>query len=141
MPIGNNVARGNDAVANADLELSRTNFAITKANLQVEVRAAARAIDTAYRSVQAAAKARELAERNLDAEKKKYENGMTTSFQVAQIQNDLTTARTTELLATYLKDITAWHKSVGDILEVKGVVIEGLPVSTAAAPAEERATR
>jgi outer membrane protein len=139
VPIGNNVARGNNAVASADLELSRTNFAITKANLQVEVRAAARAIDTAYRSVQAAAKARELAERNLDAEKKKYENGMTTSFQVAQIQNDLTTAITSELqaIATYLKDITAWHKSVGDILEVKGVVIEGLPVSTAAAPAQE----
>jgi len=139
VPIGNNVARGNDAIANADLELSRTNFAIAKANLQVEVRAAARAIDTAYRSVQAATKARELAERNLDAEKKKYENGMTTSFQVAQIQNDLTTAITLELqaIATYLKNISAWHKAVGDILEVKGVVVEGLPVSTAAAPAEE----
>ena len=139
VPIGNNVARGNDAIANADLELSRTNFAIAKANLQVEVRASARAIDTAYRSVQAATKARELAERNLDAEKKKYENGMTTSFQVAQIQNDLTTAITLELqaLATYLKDISAWHKAVGDILQVKGVVVEGLPVSTAAAPAEE----
>lgn len=143
VPIGNNVARGNDAIANADLELSRTNFAITKANLQVEVRAAARAIDTAYRSVAAATKARELAERNLDAEKKKYENGMTTSFQVAQIQNDLTTAITGELqaIATYLKNIVGWHKAVGDILEVKGVVIEGLPVSTAAAPAEERATK
>ncbi|MEO8585347.1 MAG: TolC family protein [Acidobacteriota bacterium] len=143
MPIGNNVARGNDAIANADLELSRTNFAITKANLQVEVRAAARSIDTAYRSVAAATKARELAERNLDAEKKKYENGMTTSFQVAQIQNDLTTAITSELqaIATYLKNIVAWHKAVGDILEVTGVVIQGLPVSTAAAPAEERAAR
>ncbi|MDL2718570.1 MAG: TolC family protein [Acidobacteriota bacterium] len=143
VPIGNNVARGNDAIANADLELSRTNFAITKANLQVEVRAAARSIDTAYRSVAAATKARELAERNLDAEKKKYENGMTTSFQVAQIQNDLTTAITSELqaIATYLKNIVAWHKAVGDILEVKGVVIQGLPVSTAAAPAEERAAK
>ena len=143
MPIGNNVARGNDAVANADLELSRTNFAIAKANLQVEVRAAARAIETAYRSVQAAAKARELAERNLDAEKKKYENGMTTSFQVAQIQNDLTTAITSELqaIATYLKDITAWHKAVGDLLDVKGVVIQGLPVSTAAAAPEEGAAK
>lgn len=143
VPIGNNVARGNNAIASADLELSRTNFAITVANLQVEVRAAARSIDTAYRSVQAAAKARELAERNIDAEKKKYENGMTTSFQVAQIQNDLTAAITSELqaIATYLKSITAWHKSVGDILEEKGVVIEGLPVSTAAAPAEEGAPR
>jgi outer membrane protein TolC len=143
VPIGNNVARGNAAAANADLELARTSFAITKANLQVEVRAAARAIDTAYRSVAAATKARELADRNLDAERKKYENGMTTSFQVAQIQNDLTTAVTVELLAiaTYLKDISAWHKSVGDILDVNHVVLEGLVVSTAASPAEEGANR
>jgi outer membrane protein TolC len=141
VPIGNNVARGNDAIANADLELARTNLAITKANLQVEVRGAARAIDIGYRSVAAASKARELGERNLDAEKKKFENGMSTTFQVAQVANDLTTAVTIELLAiaTYLKDITAWHKSVGDILQVKNVVLEGLPVSTAATPAEEGA--
>jgi outer membrane protein TolC len=143
VPIGNNVARGNDAVANADLELARTNFAITKANLQVEVRAAARAIDIGYRSVAAATKARDLAERNLDAEKKKFENGMSTTFQVAQIANDLTTAITGELqaIATYLKNISAWHKSVGDILEVNHVVLEGLAVSTAASPAEEGANK
>lgn len=139
VPIGNNVARGNEAIANADLELARTNFAITKANLQVEVRGAARAIDIGYRSVAAAGKARELGERNLDAEKKKFENGMSTTFQVAQVANDLTTAVTLELqaIATYLKDITAWHKSVGDLLDVEHVTLEGLPVSTAAAPAEE----
>ena len=143
VPIGNNVARGNDAIANADLELARTNFAITKANLQVEVRAAARAIDIGYRSVAAATKARDLAERNLDAEKKKFENGMSTTFQVAQIANDLTTAITGELqaIATYLKNISAWHKSVGDILEVNHVVLEGLAVSTAASPAEEGANK
>lgn len=143
VPIGNRTARGNAAIANADLELARTNFAIAKANLQVEVRAAARNIDTAYRSVLAARKARELAERNVDAEKKKYENGMTTSFQVAQIQNDLTAARTSELLsiAVYLKSQTAWHKAVGDLLPQRHVVLAGLPVSTDAAPAEEGSAR
>ena len=143
VPIGNRTAKGNYAIANADLELARTNFAITKANLQVEVRAAARAIDTAYRSVQAASKARELAERNLDAEKKKYENGMTTSFQVAQIQNDLTTARTIELqaVAVYLKSLVAWHKAIGDLLPQNNVVLAGLPVSLDATPAEEGAVK
>ena len=143
VPIGNRVARGNSAIANADLDLARTNLAITKANLQVEVRAAARNIDTAYRSVQAASKARELAERNLDAEKKKYENGMTTSFQVAQIQNDLTTARTTELqaVAGYLKSLVAWHKAIGDLLPQKNVVLTGLSVSMDATPAEEGAVK
>ena len=60
----------------------------------VEVRAAARAIDTARRSIAPPRRARELAERNLDAEKKKFDNGMTTSFQVTQIQRDLSVART-----------------------------------------------
>ncbi|HQQ79394.1 MAG TPA: TolC family protein [Thermoanaerobaculia bacterium] len=143
IPIGNRAAKGNAAIANADLELARTSLAITKANLHVEVRAAARNIDTAYRSVQAASKARELAERNLDAEKKKYENGMTTSFQVAQIQNDLTTARTIELqaVAGYLKSLVSWHKAIGDLLPQKNVVLSGLNVSLDPTPAEEGAVR
>ena len=143
VPIGNRAAKGNAAIANADLELARTNFAIAKANLQVEVRGAARNIDTSYRSVLAAQKARELAERNLDAEKKKYENGMTTSFQVAQIQNDLTTARTIELqaISVYLKSQTAWHKAVGDLLPQRNVVLTGLSVTLDAKPAEEGAAK
>jgi outer membrane protein TolC len=143
VPIGNRAARGNAAIASADLELARTNFAIAKANLNVEVRAASRGLDTGFRTVQAAAKARELAERNLDAEKKKYENGMSTTFQVASVANDLTTAVTAELqaIANYLKDITTWHKAVGDLLPQRNVVLTGLPVSLDATPAEEGAVR
>jgi outer membrane protein TolC len=143
VPIGNRAAKGNYSIANADLELARTNFAIAKANLQVEVRAAARGIDIGYRSLAAARKARELGERNLDAEKKKYENGMSTTFQVASVANDLTTAVSLELqaIATYQKDITAWHKAIGDLLPQRGVVLNGLPVSLDATPAEEGAVK
>ncbi len=143
VPIGNRAAKANAAMAATDLELSRTNLAILRQNLQLEVRAAARAVDTAYRSVLAARKSRELAERNLDAEEKKFQNGMTTSFQVAQIQNDLTTARSNELQAitSHLKAIVAWHKSVGDLLPWKEITIAGLPVTTAATPAEEGGVR
>jgi outer membrane protein len=143
VPIGNRVANGNYAIANADLELARTNFAITKANLQLEVRAAARAVDIGYRSVAAATKARELGERNLDAEKKKFENGMSTTFQVASVANDLTTAVTAQLqaIATYLKNITAWHKAIGDLLPQRSVELSGLPVSLDATPAEEGAVK
>ncbi len=143
IPIGNRVAKGNSAIANADLELARTNFAIAKANLNVEVRAAGRNVDVGYRSMVAAKKARELAERNLDAEKKKYENGMSTTFQVASVANDLTTARTAELfaIATYIKSLTAWHKAVGDLLPQRHVQLAGLPVSTNPSPAEEGALK
>ena len=143
VPIGNRVAKGNAAFASADLDLARTNLAITKANLNVEVRAAGRNIDVGYRSMLAATKARELAERNLDAEKKKYENGMSTTFQVASVANDLTTARTAELLtiAKYLKSLTAWHKAIGDLLPQRNVVLQGLPVSLEAASPDEGATK
>lgn len=143
VPIGNRVARGYAAVASTDVSLSRTNLALLKQNLQVEVRAAARAIDTAFRSVAAARKARELAERNIDAEQKKYQNGMTTSFQVAQIQNDLTSSRSFELLsiATYRKAITAWHRAIGDLLGQKSITLSGLPVTLDPTPAEEGAIR
>jgi outer membrane protein TolC len=129
VPIFNRTARANAAVAATDLELARTNLALLKQNLAVEVRAAARNVDTAVRSVAAARKARELAERNLDAERKKFDNGMTTSFTVAQVQNDLTSARSNELLAVagHLKALTAWHKAVGDLLPVKGVELAGIP--------------
>ncbi len=139
IPIFNQTAKGNAAIASSDLDLSRTNLALLKQNLWVEVRTAARNVDTALRSVAAAKKSRELAERNLDAEKKKFENGMSTTFQVSSIQNDLTTAKVVELqaYATYLKSRTAWHKAIGDILDWKNVKIEGLPVSVAPLPAGE----
>jgi outer membrane protein TolC len=143
VPIQNRTYKNNLAIAATDLDLSRTSLILLKQNLWLEVRTAARTVDTALRSIEAAKKARELAERNVDAEKKKFENGMTTSFQVSQIQNDLTNARATELqtYAVYLKSRVAWHKAIGDLLEWKNVTLEGLPVSLAAGPAEEPASR
>ena len=141
VPVFNRTAKANAAIAATDLGLAQTNLALLKQNLAVEVRAAARNVDTAVRSVAAARKARELAERNLDAERKKFDNGMTTSFTVAQVQNDLTEARSNELLAVagHLKALTAWHKAVGDLLPVKGVDLAGLPTGMAApAAGEER---
>lgn len=143
IPIGNRTARANAAVAATDLELSRTSLTLLKQNLQLEVRAAGRAVDTAFRTILAARKSRELAERNLDAEEKKFQNGMTTSFQVAQIQNDLTTARSNELQAItgHSKAIVAWHKSIGDLLTVKDIVLSDLPVTTGPTAPEEGGVR
>ena len=64
---------------------------------------------------------------------------MTTSFQVAQIQNDLTTARSNELLAisVHLKSVVGWHKSTGDLLAWKDIAISGLPVSAGRTAPEE----
>lgn len=128
-PILNRAANGARGVAKYNLETDRARLTVLEQDIVVGVRAAHRAIETASRQIDAAAKGRELAERNLDAARKKYDNGMTTSFEVSQITADLSDARSRELnaLAIYRKAVSAYHNAIADILEWKGVQIEGLP--------------
>jgi HAE1 family hydrophobic/amphiphilic exporter-1 len=90
------------------------------------VRTAVRAIDTAAKEITASRTAREAAEQNLDAERKRYENGMTTNFQVLQIQQQLSDARARELqaLVGYNKAIAEYHRAIGDLLEVRSISID-----------------
>jgi outer membrane protein TolC len=128
IPIGNRAARGAAGVARWALEASLAQLEQLKQNVTVEVRNAARAIDTARQSIVAAGKSRELADRNVDAAKKKYDNGLITSFEVLQIQNDLATARSAELqaLTQYRNAMVAYHRAIGDILAWKEVQVDGL---------------
>ena len=128
IPIGNRAARGAAGVARWALEGSLAQLEQLRQNVTVEVRNAARAIDTARQSIVAAGKSRELADRNVDAAKKKYDNGLITSFEVLQIQNDLATARSAELqaLTQYRNAMVAYHRAIGDILAWKEVQVDGL---------------
>jgi outer membrane protein TolC len=130
-PIFNRAARGARGVAEFNLETEKANLTVLEQNVVQNVRNAYRAIDTASRSIDAAAKGRELAERNLDAARKKYDNGMTTSFEVSQIQVQLSDAQSRELnaLAIYRKAVSAYHSAIADILDWKGVKIENLPAA------------
>ncbi len=128
-PILNRRAKGQRGAALYTWEANKAGLTALEQDVLVEVRAAARDIDTAARSIVAAQKSRELAERNLDAERKKFENGMTTSFQVLEITSDLSLARVNELqaLAIYRKALSAYHYATADILDWKGIRIEDLP--------------
>jgi outer membrane protein len=139
-PILNRSAIGASGVAQYNLETARAQLIVLQQDVIVNVRNAHRAIDTASKQIVAAAKGRELAERNLDAARKKYDNGMTTSFEVSKITNDLSDARTRELnaLVIYRKAVSAYHDAVADILDWKGVKIEGMP-EMAPPPVEARA--
>ena len=132
---------GAEGVAHYSLETSKAQLTVIEQNIIVDVRNAHRAIETAEKQIVAAAKGRELAERNLDAARKKYENGMTTGFEVSQLQTNLSDARSRELnaLVIYRKAVAAYHNAVADILDWKGVRIEGMPEM--APPAAGRARR
>lgn len=139
-PILNRAAKGAEGAAHYTLESSKAALTVIEQNIIVDVRNAHRAIDTAVKQIVAAAKGRELAERNLDAARKKYENGMTTGFEVSQLQTNLSDARSRELnaLVVYRKAVAAYHNSIADILDWKGVKIEGMP-EMAPPPPEARA--
>src|SRR5262249_57129163 len=91
-----------------------------------EVRAAARKVDTAAKSIDAAKVSREFQEKNLDAERKKYENGLSTTFQITRIQTDVTTAKTTEVNAViaYRTALADYYRAIGKLLDVQGVQLD-----------------
>lgn len=140
-PILNRSAKGARGVAQYNLETSKANLTVLEQDVVLNVRNAHRAIVTGSRQIDAAAKGQELAERNLDAARKKYDNGMTTSFEVSQIQNQLSDAQSKYLnaLALYRKAVVAYHNAIADILDWKNVKIDGLPDMVPPATVEARA--
>ncbi|HEX9163772.1 MAG TPA: TolC family protein, partial [Thermoanaerobaculia bacterium] len=112
--------------AQLDLDQSRLTQEQLRQNIAVQVRGAVRDVDTAAKSIAATRAAREAAEQNLEAERRRYENGMTTNFQVLQIQGQLSDARVRELqaLVGYQKALSSYHRAVGDILEVHQIAVD-----------------
>ena len=121
LPIMNQTARGNLALARANRrssELSRHDQELT---VILQVRTAFRNLDSLAKGVVAAEKTRVFREQNLDAEKKKLDNGMSTSFLVLTALNDLNTSKGNELQAriNYAKAVTAFDQAVGRLLQAR----------------------
>jgi outer membrane protein TolC len=125
-PIQNRAARAQSAIANLDVDRTQTLLDQQKTLIATEVRRASRGVDTAAKQIDAARISREFQEKNLEAERKRYENGMSTSFQITQIQDDLTQARSREVAATinYRTALAEYYRSIGRLLEQQGVAID-----------------
>jgi outer membrane protein len=126
LPLTNIFARAELKRAELDLARSRTDEEQTRQNIAVQVRGTVRAIDTAARDITATRTARDAAEQNVEAERRRYENGMTTNFQVLQVQQQLSDARARELqaLVGYNKALAAYHRAVGDLLDIRNIHVE-----------------
>jgi outer membrane protein len=126
VPITNIGARAEKRRAELDLERAKVNRLSFEQTIALDVRQAARDVDTAAKSISASRAARDAAEKNLDAERKRYENGMTTNFQVLQVQQQLADSRVRELqaLVGYNKALSIYHRAVGDVLEQRNISVE-----------------
>jgi len=126
LPILNIGARAEKKRAELDVALARTSEEQTRQNIAVEVRKTVRDMDTAAKQITASRAAREAAEQNVEAERRRYENGLSTNFQVLQIQQQLSSARASEIqsLVGYNKSVAAYHRAVGDLLDVANIQVE-----------------
>ncbi len=126
VPVMSLGARAEAKRAEYDLAAARTNEEQTRQNIAVEVRKTVRDIDTNAKEIAATRTARDAAEKNVDAERRRYENGLSTNFQVLQIQQQLTDARAREIqaLVGYNKAVAAYHRAVGDLLDVANIRVE-----------------
>lgn len=123
--LGNNQAKAELAQRRYELAGARQAEALERQEVIAQVRDAVRGLEAGAKSIAAAVKARELAERNLDAELKKFANGMSTNYQVLQIQEDLARAQVSELQSRvwYRLAMVAYQVAVGDLLDTMGVTL------------------
>ena len=126
IPFANRAARGGLSLARANRRQSELSLRDQELGIIQQVRQAYRNLEAAAKGVAAAEKTRIFREKNLDAEKKKFDNGMSTNFFVLQRADELDTARSAELQAriTYAKNVTTLEQSIGTLLEARKLEVK-----------------
>jgi outer membrane protein TolC len=122
VPVQNRAARAQSTIATVALERGMAELEDLELQVITEVRRVARAVMTSEQVIRSAQVSRNLEEKNLDAEQKRYQNGMSTSFQVLQIQEDLTEARSREVNAItgYRKALALFYQATGQLIAESG---------------------
>lgn len=126
MPLQNRAAEAQEAIAGLTRERGEVEMADLQAEITAEVRRVARLVETAGALIDSTSASRRLAEENLRAEGKRFDNGLSTSYQVLEIQEDLTQARSREIFA-----ITGYRKALDEYLRVTGGLLEAAGVELA----------
>jgi len=123
LPLRNRDAKASYAIAKLNTRKSDLGVRNVEQSVRVEVRTAARNVTSGIQRVEAARKNVELQTEKLDAEQKKFDNGMSTSFEVLTFQNDLADAELSEIRARldYVKSLTALERYKGTLLEARGL--------------------
>jgi outer membrane protein len=126
LPILNTQARANARAAQLELERAYTSEDQTRQQIIIEVRQAVRDIQTAYKGILVTRTGRDVAEKNLDAERKRFDNGMSTNYDVLRVQNELATARSSEIraLTGFKRAVSNYHRAIGDLLDVRGIELQ-----------------
>ena len=125
VPAGNHRAKEQLAATRYQRDRSAAQLAALKQEIISQVRFSVRALEDGAAAIDAAVASRRLAARNLEAEETKFDNGLSTNFQVSEIQRALADAQLAEIRArvAYRQALAAYYASTGTFLEAKHVEI------------------
>jgi outer membrane protein len=124
MPLGNIGARNQYKNTKATLQQVLLQLKQLEQNVMELIDNAIKVAQSNYQSVQATKQARIYAEAALDAQQKTYAVGKTTTFEVLQYQNNLTTARSQELRA-----LANYNEALANLAAQEGITLERFNVN------------
>ncbi len=125
-PLSNRNAKEANKQAKLEQERLLLDYKRIEQNAMRDIDISIRAAKTQFERVGATKKAREFAAQALDAEEKKLANGKSTSFQVLELQRQLTAAESDEIgaLSEYNKELYRLSQAEGDTLKKLGILLE-----------------
>lgn len=124
MPITNRAARNRRRAAQVSVEEALLDLKRLEQQILVEIHDAVSTARSSYERVDATKASVEYAQQALDAEQKKLANGKSTSFQVLQLQRDLTASESRNIDA-----ITQYNAALARLAQVEGSTLERHNVS------------
>jgi outer membrane protein TolC len=126
IPLRNRAAQADYVRDHLDYDQSEVQLQRQVNQIRVDVQNAVIALRQSHARYEAAVQSRVLEEQTLDAEEKKYQAGVSTVYNVIQIQRDLANARGSEVAAesSYIRARTNLDAVLGTTLQVSHVSIE-----------------
>ena len=118
-PFGNRAAKRSHSVSKLEVKKTLVGMKRIERQIKLEVKKAIRAIQTNVKRVKVTNVSKILAEEKLKAEEKKFEVGLSTSFQVLEFQKDLVDAQSKKI-----KAIIDYNKSIVQLYKVAGITLE-----------------
>lgn len=125
-PLGNQSAKSdyqNAVLAYDQAVLSQQNL---EQQITMQIRQALLTMTSAYQQIQATELARQLAEQQLQAEQRKFQEGLSTNFQVLTYQQQTASAQSnyTKAVVSYNKALVSLEQLMGLTLQQHNIVVE-----------------
>ncbi len=132
VPLGNRTARGQHLRTRLSVRQSQQRLEQARQSLILRVQQALTQVQTSRVLVESTKQTEALQQINLEAEERRLQLGVTTSFRVLEVEEDLTLART-----QYIQALVDYEQAVVDLLLAEGVLLEEYGIEFEPPEAEE----